>query len=81
MRSGVVLVLLVMASIAGCGGSASETPWPREPEGAVLGPAGELGPEGEPANVGEGAAPAEPRGEGVAVPAGDAQETEGAQPR
>ena len=81
MRSGAVLVLLVVASMVGCGGSASETPWPREPEGAVLGPAGELGPEGEPANVGESAAPAEPRGEGAADPAGDGQKPESAQPR
>jgi hypothetical protein len=32
---------LIFASIAACGGSASETPWPVEPEGPVLGPTGE----------------------------------------
>ncbi|MEO7329289.1 MAG: hypothetical protein ABI193_11965 [Minicystis sp.] len=32
---------LILASIAACGGSSSETPWPVEPEGPALGPAGE----------------------------------------
>ncbi len=33
--------LLILGSIAACGGSSSETPWPVEPEGPGLGPAGE----------------------------------------
>lgn len=34
--------LVALAFVAlGCGGSASETPWPAEPEGKLLGPAGE----------------------------------------
>src|SRR4051812_31711559 len=35
-------VLSVLAVLlAACGGSSSETPWPVEPQGAALGPAGE----------------------------------------
>jgi hypothetical protein len=34
-------VVLALA-LLGCGSSASETPWPAEPEGKLLGPAGEL---------------------------------------
>jgi hypothetical protein len=44
----------------GCGGSASETPWPAEPEGKLLGPAGETAPpdeEGRPAAAPDGGAP------------------------
>jgi hypothetical protein len=40
MRSRLLLVTLAFAAIT-CGGSASETPWPAEPEGKLLGPAGE----------------------------------------
>lgn len=42
MRS--LLLGLVLAFAAGCGGTSSETPWPAEPEGPTLGPQGELGP-------------------------------------
>jgi hypothetical protein len=35
-------IVLVVASLAvACGGSSSESPWPVEPEAALLGPAGE----------------------------------------
>ena len=37
-------LLLVGALAAACGGSASETPWPVEPDSKALGPAGERGP-------------------------------------
>ncbi len=37
-----VLVLVVVAAVAGaCGGSSSETPWPVEPEASQLGPTAE----------------------------------------
>jgi len=45
MRLRSLLVVLVV-SLFGCGGSASETPWPAEPEGKTLGPAGESSPSG-----------------------------------
>lgn len=35
---GMALALCVMGGVVGCGGSASETPWPVEPEGVDLGP-------------------------------------------
>ena len=35
------LFLLLAAAMISCGGSASETPWPVEPEPAQLAPAGE----------------------------------------
>lgn len=57
----VTLALLTLIAFVefGCGGSASETPWPAEPEGKLLGPAGEIiRPEdGRPAIVGDGGAP------------------------
>lgn len=37
-------LLLVGIFAAACGGSASETPWPVEPDSKALGPAGERGP-------------------------------------
>lgn len=40
LRSLALLPVLALF-FAGCGGSASETPWPVEPQGAALGPAGE----------------------------------------
>ncbi|MDI1477085.1 hypothetical protein [Polyangium sp. y55x31] len=43
MRSRSLLVLCIL-SLFGCGGSSSETPWPAEPEGPALGPAGETSP-------------------------------------
>jgi len=43
MRLLFALPLLVTA-LLGCGGSSSETPWPAEPEGPTLGPAGETSP-------------------------------------
>lgn len=54
-HSFVVLVFLAL----GCGGSSSETPWPAEPEGKLLGPAGELAPrdDGAPQAVPDGGAP------------------------
>lgn len=33
--------LLIASLAAACGGSASESPWPVEPDGVALGPAGE----------------------------------------
>ena len=42
MRRALILcVCLFGAALAACGGTASETPWPAEPENAALGPAGE----------------------------------------
>ncbi len=42
MRRLLILVgCLLGTALAACGGSASETPWPAEPENAALGPAGE----------------------------------------
>jgi hypothetical protein len=42
MRRALILcVCLFGAALVACGGSSSETPWPAEPENAVLGPAGE----------------------------------------
>ncbi len=35
------LFALIVPLFFGCGGSSSETPWPAEPEGPALGPAGE----------------------------------------
>jgi hypothetical protein len=64
MRSRHLLVTLVFFTSVtfvtfGCGGSASETPWPAEPEGKLLGPAGETAqPEdGRPVVVSDGGAP------------------------
>ncbi|MSP24506.1 MAG: hypothetical protein EXR75_04945 [Myxococcales bacterium] len=34
-------VVVAIAVVAGCGGSASETPWPVQPVGSEQGPAGE----------------------------------------
>lgn len=39
MRTPLFLVTVLLASA--CGGTASETPWPKEPEDVDLGPAGE----------------------------------------
>jgi hypothetical protein len=41
------LAFAVACSLAACGGTSSETPWPVEPDDVDLGPAGELqrGPE------------------------------------
>ena len=42
MRRALILFgCLLGTALAACGGSASETPWPAEPENAALGPAGE----------------------------------------
>ncbi len=40
MRSRLLLVALAFVAFS-CASSASETPWPAEPEGKLLGPAGE----------------------------------------
>ena len=40
------LFVLLFAAAMGCGGSSSETPFPAEPEGQTLGPAGETSPTG-----------------------------------
>lgn len=37
----IALPVLFVSAFAACGGSASETPWPVEPKGTALGPAGE----------------------------------------
>lgn len=39
--------------LLGCGGSSSETPWPREPDDVDLGPAGEKETEDAPFTAGE----------------------------
>ena len=64
MRSRHLLVALALVTFgafgtSSCGGSASETPWPAEPEGKLLGPAGETAqPEdGRPVVVSDGGAP------------------------
>lgn len=58
MRSPRSYVALVLFAV-GCGGSASETPWPAEPEGKLLGPAGETvqQDDGRPTPVDDGGAP------------------------
>jgi hypothetical protein len=52
MRSSLLLPLLLVPPgfvlVAACGGSASETPWPVEPENTVMNPAGETAPVGGP---------------------------------
>ncbi|UQA61069.1 hypothetical protein [Polyangium aurulentum] len=45
MRVALLAVFVSSALLAsGCGGTSSETPWPQEPEGKTLGPAGESAP-------------------------------------
>lgn len=61
------LIAIAISSALGCGGSSSETPWPREPEGPALGPAGESAPAGAPA-------------EAPAAPPEDAEGAEGDEP-
>ncbi|MCC6556522.1 MAG: hypothetical protein IT372_26485 [Polyangiaceae bacterium] len=78
MRSGILLVPFALLALC-CGGSSSETPWPVEPEGPALGPAGEGAPRGpldEPEAPGQEAAPDEqgaPPGEPEAPPPADPQ--------
>jgi hypothetical protein len=50
-------LMVTLFSLAACGGSASETPWPNEPEDVDLGPIGESQHED-----------ATPRGKGSASP-------------
>jgi hypothetical protein len=38
-----ILAMLAAAALSSCGGTSSETPWPTEPQGTALGPAGESG--------------------------------------
>src|SRR5690348_1309330 len=62
MRAAAVATIAVLLSV-GCGGTSSETPWPVEPMGTVLGPSGESAPagaRGEPEPEPEGDAGAEP---------------------
>ena len=40
-----------LSLLAGCGGSSSETPWPKEPPGRHVGPAGEALPGGNVVDV------------------------------
>ncbi|AKT36243.1 hypothetical protein [Chondromyces crocatus] len=54
MRSGILLVGLLALSGLGCGGSASETPWPRVPDDAEIGPEGEETPD-RPIDTADGA--------------------------
>jgi hypothetical protein len=57
MRSPHMYVALALLAL-GCGGSASETPWPAEPEGKLLGPAGETSrDDGPPVPANDGGAP------------------------
>lgn len=44
MRGGILISLVASIALGGCGGSGSETPWPREPSGPALGPSGENAP-------------------------------------
>ena len=45
MRVALLAIFVSLVPLAsGCGGTSSETPWPHEPEGKTLGPAGESGP-------------------------------------
>ncbi|MGK3998347.1 hypothetical protein [Sorangium sp. So ce1024] len=43
MRRGTLLLPFSLL-LGACGGSSSETPWPAEPQGPVLGPADEASP-------------------------------------
>jgi hypothetical protein len=43
--------ILAISSLSACGGSASETPWPKEPAGRHVGPAGEALPGGNVVDV------------------------------
>jgi hypothetical protein len=58
-------VTIYLLAAAGCGGSSSETPWPAEPEGPALGPAGESAPANTPEDTPEAAPPAPPAEEGA----------------
>ena len=73
MQRGILLFSFLSALLTlGCGGSSSETPWPREPEGPALGPAGESGAAEAPADEPAGAPERPPPEEG----AGDADQEE-----
>lgn len=52
MRPGILLLPLAVFALS-CGGSSSETPWPAEPEGPALGPAGEGAPSDAPTDEAE----------------------------
>jgi hypothetical protein len=45
--------VFAVLGLVGCGGSSSETPWPREPDDVDLGPAGEKETEEAPFTGGE----------------------------
>ena len=55
MRGGILFSFVASIALVGCGGSGSETPWPREPSGPALGPSGENAP--TPTVVNEAASP------------------------
>lgn len=57
MRGGILFSFVASIALGGCGGSGSETPWPREPSGPALGPSGEN--KTAPSVVNEAASPEE----------------------
>ena len=60
MKTFAIAVLAAACSMAGCGGTSSETPWPVEPVGPTVGPSGETAPPGTPDDLeGEAIAPEE----------------------
>ena len=67
MRSAAMLAVLFVAS---CGGTASETPWPVEPDTAALGPAGESARIGAPDDTSPAARGEVPAAEDVEIDAG-----------
>jgi hypothetical protein len=66
-----ILAMLAAAALCSCGGTSSETPWPTEPQGAALGPAGESRDRAETelpsevTNESESPDPASPAGDGA----------------
>ena len=48
---GAIAALVTGTVLAACGGSASESPWPVEPDSSALGPEGEDGPSKSPTVV------------------------------
>jgi hypothetical protein len=56
LAAGALALGLVASVLGGCGGSASETPWPTEPDDVDLGPIGESQREEDPAQKSKDAA-------------------------